>query len=352
MKNPKKRKNFNHKESRIMIYFLSAIIILIILQTSLIFLLAPTNKTIDMYAKSITTRHDQINTYSEIWNSHNGSMWLKNCHEGPRSVVGVTAIIKFDEPMNRTSVEYATEVRLDNDTWLLNEQDKPFTISWDNNRTTMTLDFPVYYLEQLNPHYINYTVNRTAKTIDGENLTSDYESGVSLGSWVELEGNFEKIEGKLITYPPWYWYLTFFLPFISIIIFFILIEISIKKEVNHEGKTNTLEKVTVPEGIAEILLKLLHNTETWLDQRLNYTFAFSIIAVFLYFALFYFVIPIVWDSNIGFMVTIILIIIPWFIFTIFSFFYYRIRKDNIKWKNKIITLRKHEEQFLSSYNGK
>jgi len=349
MRSRVKKGNLNGKKPRIMIYFLAVIIFLIILQVLLMMAYGPYIQTANGNIMKVEKVEDRIDTYGELWNSYSGGWWLKDCHEGSRSVVGITAVIKFEEPMNQTSVEYSTEVRLDEDTWKLYEQYRPFTMMWDENSTTLTLDFPVHYLKQANPHRINYTVNSTAKTLDGKLLGNDYESGITIGSWVELEITYTYKEIIHKIYPSWFWYLTLFSPFLSIIIFFVLIEILARKKEKSEEVTSLSKTGVAREGIAEVLLKLLHHTETWLDRRLTYTLALSVIAILLYSQLFYFIVPFVWHPTLGVVVTTILMIIPWLIFIIFSFFYYKIRKDNIKWKRKIKALQKHEEEFLSNF---
>ncbi|WP_455392861.1 hypothetical protein [[Eubacterium] cellulosolvens] len=348
MKNRVKKGNLDKKEPRILIYFLAIIIFLMILQGLIMVVYGPYIQKVDKRQVKAEEVEDRIDTYGEIWNSYRGGWWIKDCHEGSRAVVGITAVIKFEEPMNRTSVEYATVVQLDNNTWKLSEQYKPFTMMWDENSTTLTLGFPIHYLKQANPERINYSVNGTAKTSDGAPLGSDYESGITLGTWVELEIGPSSKENNEISYPPWFWYLAFFFPFLSVIIFFVLIEVLARKNEKIEEVTELSKAGEVREGIAEVLLKLLHYTEKWLNKRLTYTLAISVIAILLYLQLFYFILPFAWYTTIGLVVAIILVIIPWLIFIIFSFFYYKMREDNIKWKRKIRALRKHEEEFISN----
>lgn len=349
MRNRVKKGNLDGKKPRIMIYFLAIIIFLIILQVLLMIAYGPYIQKEDKDSVKVEKVEDRIVTQGELWNHYKGGWWIKDSHEGSRSVVGITAVIKFEKPMNRSSVEDAIEVRLDGDMWKLYEQYRPFTLMWDENSTTLTLGFPLHYLKQANPQRINYTVNSTAKTLDGEPLGSDYESGITLGSWVELEIVPARTEDIQISYPPWFWYLAFLFPFLSIILFFVLLEVSAKKKEISEEVTGLLKTGVAREGIAEVLLKLLHHTEKWLDRRLTYTLALSIIAILLYLQLFYFIVPFAWHRTLGLVVATILVIIPWLIFIIFSFFYYKMREDNIKWKRKIRALRKHEEEFLSNF---
>ncbi len=341
--------NLNKKEQKQMIYFLVIIIILLILQVLFMFFYGPYIQKVDQKQMKVKEIEDRIITQDELWNSYKGGWWIKACHEGPRAVVGITAVIEFEKPMNCSSVEEVTRVHVDGDVWKFYEQYRPFTLMWDENSTILTIDFPVHYLKQANPQKINYSVNSTAKTLDGAPLGSDYESGITLGKWVELEIIPTSKEDLQISNPPWFWYLLFFFPFLSIIIFFILVEVSAKKKEQSDTAPGLLKTGKVPEGIAEILLKLLHQTEKWLDSRLTYTLALIIIAIILYLQLFYFIVPFAWHLTIGWMVVTILVIIPWLIFIIFSVLYYKMREDNIKWKRKLRELRKHEEEFLSNF---
>jgi hypothetical protein len=286
-------------------------------------------------------------------------------------MIGLELQYNFSTRMNYTSLLNGVTVTISGDSemtykfdpWSANQFTWNGAFDYANNtdHTTIGMIFNMSYLEVHNVKEISLTVDTSVMKWNGTSYTSmPVRTSFKVEPTKLLEpSKVDELFGmggpgsNWFTNTPGGMFLLFepLIPLFLIWGLIIYVEMRNKNALK-ERKAKGLKKIkTAPNGIAETMLKLLDQSEKWMDKRRNYVLITTVLSSMIYFVLSAVVLAMASYAVSGIIQIAVFVfvgIVPWFILIVYTYYYNRLRTEDLLWKIKIRTLKKREGDYLDA----